>query len=181
MIVDGQQVLSRATVTAGRALLTAAATVILASWYDIKLEGLAVLGVSPPPEKLNGPFAWGITLIFAGYMVNWITDLLSYVGWNSGERVQKQSEIGGAKAEALNSRIEYLIWSLGSIQKTLKKEAEAGEPRASTLERLDETKTELASIRRGVNRLGIVGGLFVYGWHGIVPLTAYVWALLILT
>ena len=55
----------------------------------------------PPPEKLNGPLAWGISLIFVGYVINWATDMLSYVGWNSGERVQKQAVYGGGKQKIL--------------------------------------------------------------------------------
>ncbi|WP_163850789.1 hypothetical protein [Pseudooceanicola aestuarii] len=180
MLIDGQTVFSRPTLVAGRTLLSTVAIVIIIDAYGLDLSGLELLGVPIPAEKLNGPLAWGIGLLLLSYAVNWFTDVLSYVGWNSGERVQKQSVWGGGKAEALQTKLANLIWSLSSTAKEVETDIKAGKAQSEAVDDLKGAVEQLSEIKRGISRLRLVGGLFVYVWHGLVPLGATAWAMCIL-
>ena len=157
MHIDGKPLLSRATVSSGRILSTFALGIILAKLCAIEPETITILGAKIKTADLSIPAMTVIIFMSAGYFINLWGDYTSFRTWNSGEKWQNATRLGG-RDEPLNNQIE----SLSNAIKDLK----SSEEKHGEITRLQEMVKEL---KKGVESLSWKAQVILYVWHYSVP------------
>ena len=165
MHIDGQPLLSRATVTSGRILTTFALGIILAKHYEIEPETITLLGAELIIDSLSTPFMWVINFMFIGHLINWYGDWASFYAWNSGKKLQTKSAYGG-EATPLPSQIKITLDTLNFVGDQVKQEKLT--PQQFKL--WEKSTKELIDLRKGVASLSKQAKFVLYGWHLALPL-----------
>ena len=114
MHIDGQPLLSRATVSSGRILNTFALGIILAKFYAIEPETITILGVKLKTASLSAPAMWVIGFMLIGYLINLRSDYTSFRAWNCGVRMQERNRVSvplNKQITDLTNVLEYLQMS----------------------------------------------------------------------
>ena len=119
MHIDGQPLLSRATVSSGRILITFALGIILAKFYAIEPEMITILGAKPKLKtaELSIPAMWVIGFMLIGYLINLWSDHTSFRAWNRGVRMQERNRV----SVPLNKQITDLTNVLEDLQMSEKR------------------------------------------------------------
>ena len=183
MHIDGKPLLSRATVSSGRTLITFALGIILAKAYAIEPETITILGIDKLKiADLSAPAMWVIGFMLIGYWINLWGDYTSFRTWNSGEKWQNATRFGG-RDEPLNNQIESLsnaIKDLKYSKKELIRIAEDQPKLSEYVKKFTELQERVKDLKEGVESLSWKAKVILYGWHFAVPLSLAVFALLIL-
>ena len=176
MHIDGQPLLSRATVSSGRILITFALGIILAKAYAIESEAITILVAEIKTAKLSAPAMWVIIFMSVGHSINWYGDWASFYTWNSGKQLQTII-VDRHSEEPFLSQIESLVEAI-ELLKSIKKEGDrftVRSPQLSKLlkernEKLTQLQEKVESLKEGVERLDSIRKFELYGWHFAVPL-----------
>lgn len=94
MKIEGQELISRGTVSSGRLQNSICLAVLLTWLFGIDTSGLSILGVDLPPEELTSALAVVIAFLFVGYAINWFGDVVAFKNWNRGDVVGGGSVFG---------------------------------------------------------------------------------------
>lgn len=188
MFIDGQPLISRATVTSGRILSSAALVTILAKAYEIEPDIITILGVDLAADKLTGPVICAFSFGIVGHLINWSGDFLSFRVWNNGAKVQGPSTFGGGKGNnPLIREISAIKVHLNSAASEVKAcpEILTTDKRHKDLklitESLQDAVVELRRLQQGVARLSSYAKLVLYGWYLGAPVGAAALGIVLLT
>ena len=183
MHIDGKPLLSRATVSSGRILITFALGIILAKLCAIEPETITILGAELKTTDLSIPAMWAISFMLIGYLINLWSDYTSFRTWNSGARMQESNRISAP----LNSQITDLTNSLEYLQISEEKFDEHTFNKTEVLkawkersERFMQLKERAETLIKGAESLPKKAKIVLYGWHFAVPLGLAIFAFLIL-
>ena len=176
MHIDGKPLLSRATITSGRFLITFALGIILAKFYVIEPETITVLGAKLKTASLSAPAMWAIGFMLIGYLVNWYGDYTSFRAWNSGKPLQtvmtdKHSEEPFInQIESLVETIEQLKHFKDQVNNLALQKPELSEYLKKRSEELAQLQKKAENLKNGVQSLSKKVKFMLYGWHLAFPL-----------
>ena len=186
MHIDGQPLLSRATVSSGRFLTTLTLGIILIKVCAIEPDTIKILGAPLKTADLSTPAMTIIIFMSVGHLINWYGDWASFYTWNSGKQLQtiitdRYSE------EPFISQIESLVEAIKFL-KSIKKEDDrftVRSPQLSKLlkernEKLTQLKERAENLIKGAESLPKKAKIVLYGWHFAVPLGLAIFAFLML-
>ena len=186
MHIDGKPLLSRATITSGRILITFSLGIILAKLCAIEPETITILGAELKTTDLSTPTICIIIFMSAGYFINWYGDHASFRTWNDGEKWQNSTSYGG-REEPLNSQIETLGRGIGDLKSFREGFNNLADRQPELLTHLELSKElsmrlqeRVENLQKGVESLSWKAKVILYGWHFAVPLGLAVFAFLIL-
>jgi hypothetical protein len=181
--IEGQELISRGTISSGRILNSACLAVILTWLFGIDTSGLSVLGVDLPPTELTSAFAVVISFLFVGYAVNWFGDVAAFKKWNKGDLVGGGS-LFGKGGSPLRTQIENLIVRIDENQESVEKMVTTQQGRdadtAEVLRHMKAVTKDLEEMRRGVSNLSYYGHFVLFVWNFAVPVSLFGLALWIL-
>ena len=175
MHIDGKPLLSRATVSSGRILITFALGIILAKAYAIESETITILVAEIKTAKLSGPAMWVIVFMLIGYLINLWGDYTSFRTWNNGARLMRRGD--GAMSTPLYSQITDLTESLEILRQYETKidvdasnKSEVLEEWKKRGERFMQLKERAENLIKGAESLSKKAKIVLYGWHFAMPL-----------
>jgi hypothetical protein len=177
--IEGQELISRGTISSGRILNSACLAVILTWIFGVDTSGLSVLGVDLPPKELTSAFAVAISFLFVGYAINWFGDVVAFKKWNKGDLVGGGSSIGKG-GSPLRTQIEDLIVRIEENQESMVTSEQGRDTTAAVLRHMEGHAKALEAIKRGVSNLSHYGHFVLFVWNFAVPVSLFSLALWIL-
>lgn len=176
---QGQQLVSRATYTSGRALTASALVVIVVHLFEIDVSGLNVLGVNLTPQDNSGAMIVVIGFLALAHIVQWTGEYLSFKAWNTGKKVGGGNP-RGAGGEDLPTELEHVVQQMQHlVRHTQDRRSNPSKSNRHLDVEWEETTSakdiawtlrQLENLQRGVGRLRTGSVLTLFGWHLIVPL-----------
>ena len=183
MRIEGQELISRGTLSSGRILNSACLAILLTWFFGIDTSELSVLGVDLPPRELTNAFAVALSFLFAGYAINWFGDVAAFKKWNKGDLVGGGS-LFGKGGSPLRTKIENLIVRIEenqeSVERLIKPEQGQKTDTAAVLRHLEILARDLQAIKLGVSNLSRYGHFVLFIWHFAVPVGLFGFALWVL-
>ena len=174
MHIDGKPLLSRATVSSGRILITFALGIILAKAYAIESETIIIIVAEIKTAELSGPAMWVIVFMLIGYGINLWGDYTSFRTWNSGAGLMRRGD--GAMSTPLYTQIADLTESLKILQMKERKIYNEHASNNELLEALKERgerfmqlKERAENLIKGAESLSKKAKIVLYGWHFAMP------------
>lgn len=186
MHLQGQQLISRATFTSGRALSVVALAVILIHHFRIDVSELSVFGVALEPNRNSGAVAAVIAFMAIGHFVQWFGDHLSFKAWNTAKIVGGGNP-RGAGGEDLPPVLDHVVAQMQQlVEQTVNRRRDPNTEylkeweQSTSVKDIRWTLEQLEGLQMGVKRLTVFGMLTLYGWHLFVPLSAASYAVYLL-
>ncbi len=142
MHFEGRELISKGTRGTSRILLTSSFTLLLVYYaVDDQADSATLGGVEFQLNHLKFAGRAMIAFLMLNHIISWVGDCLSYLKWNTAEKVHEPADGGSSSRSSLEFAISKIKWCIQSLE---------GNIRASTVEevKVKEIKEDIESIQK---------------------------------
>ncbi|WP_299947963.1 hypothetical protein [uncultured Ruegeria sp.] len=170
MRLGGVDIISRATRSSMRVLLSLGVAILLVHYLEIDISEVTVLGIRLELNQTEGVIKSVLFIVLVSHVVQWFGDFLSLRNWNVALKSTEVQILFGGRT-TLVSKLEMYLKDWENLKSI------ADEGKADVFEKqIELLSSETRKLRRFVLGDTIYAWFYVVLWSLVLPLGIGIWA-----